>query len=736
MLETVALVAAIALIVILLQVRQILSLVFPHVSVKMIKNAQAPESVGDLFAGAHNELLDLGFKGPHWLLRMTKPDSLMSIPLSAVYHHPADKSLVWLYPPIEAELCNRLLSYWTTRLVNGRIITTQAFDPSWECMATSEMPGKTVNGHTLAEQWEQHRQYRDSFGLDPDDESISDRAIVWQAGEATNQHHHRLVERGRLRLDSDGAIRPRIRFALIMLWLRWRRPKCMDTKRPQATPLARQVWLSRIAEKTKQLAPSTRAQGTLFGISLLLFSVLGFIFWDLSIAVLLLAAIVIHELGHYITMRVFGLRKFQLMALPMISGVTIGYDDKPNAAHHAWISLMGPLPGIIIGWMLAAWWQFYGDSSALSSWIFDAAVVLLLLNYLNLLPVLPLDGGRVMLAVLPPRWIPIHAILVLLVCSAGALLAYWLEIYVLVILAGLLLSTLGSYFRVAKIIRKIIPHSQLNLSQDRPTIIKSVLEYFEKISGPCFATKTRLNQADQVLTLLDAQAMNRVERSLLGCIMILLLSAPVVLILGGHQSKDNPFVDAINFPYLNHEEKHNDTNTLIQLAESMSTIELINDMVTPATSPGNVPQELEDNISTTEQRLGVLFPVEIESLYKVWDGVPTLGVLSLDQLQPAFKDQSLLIAEMVSEGRISVYPTEGENPQKRNVSVEQAQQWIYFGYDSDLNEHLFLDIGPNGTNHPDYFITSNWGSPSGYLSMKDWLETRWRMRRSSNIDNQ
>ena len=41
-----------------------------------------------------------------------------------------------------------------------------------------------------------------------------------------------------------------------------------------------------------------------------------------------------------------------LLMLPLVGGVTLGVERTSSAAQRAWMSLMGPLPGIVLGWVL------------------------------------------------------------------------------------------------------------------------------------------------------------------------------------------------------------------------------------------------------------------------------------------------------------------------------------------------------------------------------------------------
>ena len=45
----------------------------------------------------------------------------------------------------------------------------------------------------------------------------------------------------------------------------------------------------------------------------------------------------------------YGSADDELIALPLVGGVTLGLNAEPSAVKRTWMSLMGPLPGIIVG---------------------------------------------------------------------------------------------------------------------------------------------------------------------------------------------------------------------------------------------------------------------------------------------------------------------------------------------------------------------------------------------------
>jgi Zn-dependent protease len=113
----------------------------------------------------------------------------------------------------------------------------------------------------------------------------------------------------------------------------------------------------------------------------------------------LFGVLLIHELGHALAMKGFGYRDLQILFIPFLGAVASG--DKRDAKPHQEILVLlaGPVPGIALGALVLG--LGLGERTP---WLRDAATLMLIVNYMNLLPVMPLDGGRIMNIVLFDRF--------------------------------------------------------------------------------------------------------------------------------------------------------------------------------------------------------------------------------------------------------------------------------------------------------------------------------------------
>jgi tetratricopeptide (TPR) repeat protein len=113
----------------------------------------------------------------------------------------------------------------------------------------------------------------------------------------------------------------------------------------------------------------------------------------------------LHELGHLLAMIVFRYRDPQILCVPLL-GLAKNDKSRPVANwQQVVIHMMGPLPGIIGSFAL-----LFLNKYSPTPWVYEAAIIMLLINYLHLLPYMSLDGGRIMRLTVMERF-PIGKIL-------------------------------------------------------------------------------------------------------------------------------------------------------------------------------------------------------------------------------------------------------------------------------------------------------------------------------------
>ncbi|MFI8618780.1 site-2 protease family protein [Acidovorax sp. NPDC077693] len=198
-----------------------------------------------------------------------------------------------------------------------------------------------------------------------------------------------------------------------------------------------------------EVAARPRRKWLALGVTAALFMVVGGLLMSWRSALLVLVAIALHEGGHWWAMRRFGYRNLSVLFIPGLGGVAMGHKPEASTWNKLGVYLAGPMPGLFLGVALllavARGWL------PGSGWVSDFAIMCLAINYLNLLPVHPLDGGRVVESLLFVRWPVLRFAFVLIGVFALAALAWFLGDAVTLALAGLLALGLAHHWRLMRV---------------------------------------------------------------------------------------------------------------------------------------------------------------------------------------------------------------------------------------------------------------------------------------------
>jgi Zn-dependent protease len=121
--------------------------------------------------------------------------------------------------------------------------------------------------------------------------------------------------------------------------------------------------------------------------------------WGWQFAFGFVVLLLVHEMGHVIQLRREGIRASAPMFIPFLGAVITSKSLGDNALAEARVGLAGPILGSIGSAACILIWHATGND------LYRAlAFTGFLLNLFNLLPVVPLDGGRAMAAMSPWMW--------------------------------------------------------------------------------------------------------------------------------------------------------------------------------------------------------------------------------------------------------------------------------------------------------------------------------------------
>ena len=147
--------------------------------------------------------------------------------------------------------------------------------------------------------------------------------------------------------------------------------------------------------------------------------------WTWQVAAGLVVLIFVHEMGHYVAAKAFGLPVSAPMFIPFM-GAYVKHGLPAKNWDNAIIAYAGPLAGGLGGWAC------YALGLAVDSpWLYTTAFYTFVLNLFNLAPIPPLDGSKIWTSFFP-QWTP----------GMGLSDRLYLGLFLFALIAGLLFGSL------------------------------------------------------------------------------------------------------------------------------------------------------------------------------------------------------------------------------------------------------------------------------------------------------
>lgn len=439
--------------------------VWPRLLGARIRRAEAvlvdaemiPEAERRILESARESLRALGFEYRHSerLVPMARvADHSLFV---AVYFHPTHRAYAAVTPCSLPEVEKPWDVVFSTRCQDGVTRVTQNVPISFLGVAPSWYQTQTIYVATLSQHWEAHRawvapraaqarEYDATESLQRENRFFAEVLALWrQQGwivPAREPDAYRMRAWPAL-LRTHQVLRESVKRQAVAF--------SVDHPIPEDTILLAHTqahqWQRKAEEGFEQMrsvkAGLFLASGALF---LLAFGLL----FSWRFAALLLGVLLAHELGHSLAMRAFGYRKLSIFFVPLLGAVATGQKTGAPPWQQFMIYLAGPLPGLLAAFAFFAWFP-----ETRGVW-FEVALIALTLNYFNLLPALPLDGGRIVeilfLGRLPWIRLAFAGIGVILLASV----AWVLNSFIAAIIAGLVAMTLPTQWRQTRLASRLL----------------------------------------------------------------------------------------------------------------------------------------------------------------------------------------------------------------------------------------------------------------------------------------
>lgn len=364
------------------------------------------------------------------------------------YFHPEQLTWAYLRVPDIPEPSHSFSIAFMSSFADGHSIETH---DALSNLTTPRLAGVTVlqaERPSLEEQWQMHRD--GLTRLCPEYGSTRPRRAPQEEAAETAARFDAIIDNwvktGFVVPVSEGRWRPTLAGALTTTRRLTTNARHIAKAKRKATvqrPIPPSIYVdlfrrTRTARQRSLLSSSGKLLVMLGSMALFAWSFSIGLSWAIVVAFLI--AVTIHEGGHILGMRLFGYENLSVLFVPFFGAAATGENRDVPLHQRVIVSLLGPVPGILIGLGLVGFAQGMSDEHA-RELVVEVGLLFLALNYLNLLPILPLDGGHIVqdlaLAGRPMLQVGFSTLGAVVLLGAGAFVGDTL----LMTLGGLLLLT-------------------------------------------------------------------------------------------------------------------------------------------------------------------------------------------------------------------------------------------------------------------------------------------------------
>ena len=415
---------------------------------QLILRSDCPPYIQEFYASKEKELLDMGF---FFYYCHTTEDMLVkkhSLRYYFVYYHPEKKTYASLSASPEADHYFPFRVSFSTYFQNGKRLSTVN---GIRHLIMGTIPDTILQDayvESLEKQLAVHLAYLNNI----DDREIKTFADIPQDIEEMLAYENRLNHEYIDHLVKKGIIfkagenqyliktLPSIVFAHQQLQglskVNSLKRKLMEKGEPSPPDIPVRMEVENYENAISVLNQKNR--NTSGKIVFLLFTVIlftlvfGFLF-SFELALLLVVVVFIHESGHLLAMSLLGYKDLKMLFIPLFGAVALGTAKNVPPHKKVITSFAGPVPGILLAFLILVIVRYTNTPILYGSTILTAVILLLVINYFNLVPVMPLDGGQVLNTIFFSRFAVIQSLFLVISLISLAVIAVILREPVLLI---------------------------------------------------------------------------------------------------------------------------------------------------------------------------------------------------------------------------------------------------------------------------------------------------------------
>ena len=459
--------------------QNILGHVLKKPRIKIIERSHCPQYLKDLFESKEKELIDLGFSYIYCIVTDHLYVKKYPQKYAFVYYNQKEKSYAELTESDAADNVIPIHVTFSTHFADGkRLLTFNGLKHS--VMGT--LPDTILHdayAETLEKQFRSHLEHlAATAGREceieefPFHKPLNPGEIIEKETRNYENYLKKLEKDGYIyKVDEDKYLiktMASIRFAhRIISGLRKivsLRNRIIKQTPAKQTDLPVELEVTNYLNTRTALNQQTRnTGGKIFFLilSVALFAAAFSLIISFEFVLILIGVIFLHESGHLLAMRLFGYKNLRMLFIPLFGAVAMG-TDKDVAPYKKVITYFaGPVPGILLAFLFILTWQNTIAPLVYSPTLLTIVLVLIFVNYFNLIPIMPFDGGQIFNTIIFSRFPVLQLIFNVISLTAVLLLAVILQSPLLFFVALVIFLGLQQFFTQKRIMEALKKDQEL-----------------------------------------------------------------------------------------------------------------------------------------------------------------------------------------------------------------------------------------------------------------------------------